>query len=1034
MANQNLEYFLNLNIKDFLTHLTTAKKNFDGDSRAMATSAKVARRKINSAFKTLEMKPFRDIQKDIAITKAAYSRLAKSGKLSGKELAIASEKARVKVASLRREMTMSTGTTSGLKTSVVGLVKAYAGFMAVQAVTRVVVQASNTFADFDDKIREVGAVSNATAEELDRLRARAKEMGETTRYTATQSAEGLKYLSMAGFDVNEQIAALPGVLQLAMAGAMELGDAADITTNILTGYGKEVGELSDVNDKLVATFTNSNTSLMELGYAFSYAGPIAKATGQEFAETATMLGIFANAGFKGERGGTALRGAISKLLKPTTAARQAMDELGFSAKDSTGKLKPMTQVVQELKEKGASATQMLDLFGLRAGPAMTAAIGISTETVKKLKEQIIESGGSAKRVADEMEAGLGGTKRKLVAAWEAVEIAIGEALEQENIDLVQSLTDSLLDNKDAIIAVAQDAYALMSMVYRVTKSISEFVIKNRLLIETLITVGVTVWGVQKAFLVLRAVSLLSWATTIITTIGGLSAGMISATVATMGLWTALGALAVIGVATVAIATCAKALYDLYQVEQDSVQATKDLAEQQKEIPPRLEKISKSTGLTISTLQQFKDLVKSQTIVFDKATGTWVKASIVIGKVGSSHASAATDILASKEALDKFQKAASKAYDDAISKSKEYADKVVQINDKLEALTQTSEDKIRGMRRKTMTEEQAWNDKRMQAEEKLKKARELSAKGGAADLKEAEALAKQAQDIYTTLQTEVKKTVDGQQQTAKSLDETSRVAISGYQKANTELEKIYTTQKDQATEAMTSWQSVAASIKGELDQLTKERKSNIEITLGNLGEVEKRLNDLSGERGLTLTLNSATGRQTGGPIGMATGGSVSTAFRDMLRGGFFPGYGGGDRRHVIAEDGEYMINKDKVKDNGVENIAAINNGQLNIKELLSLKLKAGNAIRANVGGYINQRLQQIPLMLSGGGTVDEPYMSPSDRALAKVNNRYKKFEDDRNNRGTVAKIVELRFPGGSLQGSESSVEALLSGLEIAGLRA
>lgn len=155
------------------------------------------------------------------------------------------------------------------------------------------------FADFDDAMRTTAAVTKATGEEFKQLTALAKEMGQTTRYTATNAAQAMTFLGMAGFNATEIISALPDVLNLAAAGALELGDAADIATNILSGFGLQTEDLARANDVLVEAFTNSNTTLYELGEGFKYVGPIAAGVGANFEDLIAALGRLGDAGIKG---------------------------------------------------------------------------------------------------------------------------------------------------------------------------------------------------------------------------------------------------------------------------------------------------------------------------------------------------------------------------------------------------------------------------------------------------------------------------------------------------------------------------------------------------------------------------------------------------------------------------------------------------------------------------------------------------------------------------------------------------------------
>jgi len=305
-----------------------------------------------------------------------------------------------------------------------------------------------TFAEFDDTMRAVGAVSGATAEEFEMLTDIAKEMGRTTKFSASEAADGLRFLSMAGFDATEATEALPGTLDLAAAGALDLGQAADIATNILTGFGLEVGQLNQVNDVLVSTFTSANTNLVELGEGFKLVGPIAAGVGADFEDLVGTLGKLADAGLKGTLGGTALRGAINALLNPTAEEAKLMESLtdrmggvALKTRDAAGNFIGFAEVITQLEKAGLRGDEALELFGLRAGPAMAALLGIGGDALSEYTEGLRDVGGTGRRVASDMSAGIGGAIRELQAAWEGLKITLGETFNDELIAGFRAVRD-----------------------------------------------------------------------------------------------------------------------------------------------------------------------------------------------------------------------------------------------------------------------------------------------------------------------------------------------------------------------------------------------------------------------------------------------------------------------------------------------------------------------------------------------------------------------------------------------------------------
>lgn len=282
--------------------------------------------------------------------------------------------------------------------------------------------------DFQQGMNKVRAVSGATGKAFDDMRQQALELGRTTAFSATQASNAMGFLAMAGFKAGQIMKAMPSTLQLASAATIDLGTAADITSNILTGYGMKVSQLGHANDVLVKAFTSANVDLRMLGQSFKYVGPIAKGAGLSFEETAAALAMFGNAGIQGSMAGTALRRALSKLLNTTPKVDKALRRLGVSVKDSQGRLLPLVQIVKQLEDAGASASDMLTIFGDRAGPAMKALVDQGSAALANLTAKLRESGGTAARIEKTQLAGFRGAIIKMKSALEGLAIAFGDTL------------------------------------------------------------------------------------------------------------------------------------------------------------------------------------------------------------------------------------------------------------------------------------------------------------------------------------------------------------------------------------------------------------------------------------------------------------------------------------------------------------------------------------------------------------------------------------------------------------------------------
>ncbi|WP_411141393.1 phage tail tape measure protein [Streptomyces sp. x-80] len=342
--------------------------------------------------------------------------------------------------------------------------------------------AIKTGGDFQASMNRVKAVSGAAGAQFASLEKLAKEMGSTTQYSASEAADAMGYMAMAGMKSRDITQALPGVLNLAAAGNIALADAADIATNVLSGYGLQTKDLAHLNDVLAKTFTSTNTDMKMLGESFKYVAPVASSAGLAIEETSAAIGMMGNAGIQGSEAGTALRGAIASLLKPTGDTEKILKKLGVSVVDSHGKLRPLVSIVGQLEKAGASTADMMGIFGVEAGPAMQALVSQGSGALKKLTKDLEHSGGTAKNIADVQMQGFNGQMKGLQSAVEGLMLAIaGSGILQWATSFAEKLTalasklsqtDSGLLRTGTVVALA--VAALGPLVIAIGKTISAF--------------------------------------------------------------------------------------------------------------------------------------------------------------------------------------------------------------------------------------------------------------------------------------------------------------------------------------------------------------------------------------------------------------------------------------------------------------------------------------------------------------------------------------------------------------------------------
>ena len=307
------------------------------------------------------------------------------------------------------------------------------------------IKSVKTASEFEAAMSKVKAISGATGGDFKKLEDIAKKMGATTKFTAIDSAEALKYMGMAGWKTDQMIAGLPPIMNLAAASGENLGTVSDIVTDSLTAFGMKATDAARFSDVLAAAATNSNTNVGLMGETFKYAAPVAGALGYSIEDTAVAVGLMANAGIKGSQAGTALRSAFTRLVKPTKEVNKGLELIGLSADDFRGKSLHETIDILRDSFKGLDGSQQAEIasmiFGQRAMSGMLGIINASEEDYNKLTTAIKNSSGSADEMAKIMNDNLQGDLVLLKSAIEGAAIAIGEKLRPFIRDVVQKIKE-----------------------------------------------------------------------------------------------------------------------------------------------------------------------------------------------------------------------------------------------------------------------------------------------------------------------------------------------------------------------------------------------------------------------------------------------------------------------------------------------------------------------------------------------------------------------------------------------------------------
>lgn len=291
-----------------------------------------------------------------------------------------------------------------------------------------------TTADFEAGMSQVQAISGATGEDLKALSDKAKEMGAVTKFSASESAEALKYMAMAGWDTQKMLDGLPGVMNLAAASGEELGTVSDIVTDALTALGMKAEEAGHFADVLAQASSKSNTNVGMMGETFKYVAPLAGSLGYSCEDVATAIGLMANAGIKGSQAGTALRSVLTRMAKPTKESADAMQALGLEITNADGSMKPLNNVMVQLRQSFSELTEEQKasyaamLGGQEAMSGLLAIVNASDQDFNKLVEQINNADGAAEQMANIMQDNLSGQLTILKSTIEGISISFGEIM------------------------------------------------------------------------------------------------------------------------------------------------------------------------------------------------------------------------------------------------------------------------------------------------------------------------------------------------------------------------------------------------------------------------------------------------------------------------------------------------------------------------------------------------------------------------------------------------------------------------------
>ncbi|WP_142426959.1 phage tail tape measure protein [Enterococcus durans] len=296
------------------------------------------------------------------------------------------------------------------------------------------VAAAKVGGDFEEQMSRVKAISGATGKSFDELRQQAVDLGAKTAFSAKESAAGMENLASAGFSAQEIMKAMPGLLDLAAVSGGDVALASENTATALRGFGLEASEAGHVADVFARAAADTNAEVGDMGEALKYVAPVANSMGISLEETAAAIGIMSDAGIKGSQAGTTLRGALSRLARPTKAMQDTMDNLGVSFYDADGKMKPLKTQVELLKKafEGLTPEQqqnaLVTLYGQESLSGMMALIDKGPDSLGKLTKSLKDSDGAADDMARTMQDNMNSSIEQMFGAFESAAIVIQKIL------------------------------------------------------------------------------------------------------------------------------------------------------------------------------------------------------------------------------------------------------------------------------------------------------------------------------------------------------------------------------------------------------------------------------------------------------------------------------------------------------------------------------------------------------------------------------------------------------------------------------
>ena len=320
---------------------------------------------------------------------------------------------------------------------------------AINAMKDLAKEALNVGVDFEKSMSNVKAISGATAEQMQELTDKAISLSESSKFTASEIADGFSYMAMAGWKTKDMLDGIDGVMNLAAASGSDLAKTSDILTDALTAMGYSASDAGRLADVMAAASSNANTNVELMGSTFQYVAPVIGTLGMNMEDAAVAIGLMANAGIKGDKAGTALRSTLNRLSAPPKECAEEMEKLGLSLTDSDGKMKSLNQVIIELRSAFSNLSETeataaaKHIAGAEAMSGLLAIVNASDKDFQKLTVAVNDSAGAAANMASTMQDNVGGKLTTLQSKIQSIMIKLFQRASESMKKGIETVTEAL---------------------------------------------------------------------------------------------------------------------------------------------------------------------------------------------------------------------------------------------------------------------------------------------------------------------------------------------------------------------------------------------------------------------------------------------------------------------------------------------------------------------------------------------------------------------------------------------------------------